>query len=125
MTWPTIGTRGTDGTIHLSVRGKDDHLKWGTFHKTRNAKTIAFRVKRLTAADQIEADHTQQFPVSQLIVNASLSLRIALRRLLYIDLPLPHRKPMASEEFAEQHKNDHLVSRDSNEPLEWPDWPKE
>jgi hypothetical protein len=76
-----------DTVLHLSVRGIRDHspVPFGTFDVTKNPKTIPFRIKTPTSRDEEEVAQAKKNPVSMLTINASLALRIALRRLLYID----------------------------------------
>lgn len=78
--------RAQDGVLQLSVRGTRDH--WGPlgrFNSEDSPKTIEFNVKTPTDHDKEEAVQARESPVALLTINASLSLRLALRRLLYID----------------------------------------
>lgn len=78
-----------DGVLDLSVRGVRDHspAPFGTFDTTADPKTIRFTVKESTDADERIAEEARENPVTVLTINASLALRIALRRLLHIDSP--------------------------------------
>jgi hypothetical protein len=77
------------GVLQLSVRGTNDHspVPFGTFDVTEDPKTIPFTVKTPTTKDEEEAAQAKENPVSMLTINASLTLHIALRRLLYMDKP--------------------------------------
>ena len=103
--WAHIKARVSNDMLQLSVRGTDDHspFPFGTFDKTANPRTIPFKVKTPTADDERAAERAKDNQVSNLTINASLSVRLALRRLLYIDEPLPRRKPMASQEFLDKY----------------------
>jgi hypothetical protein len=94
-----------DRALELSVRGTGDHSPhpFGTFDATTRPKTIPFKIKTPTADDKEAAEYAKENPVTELTVNAILSLKLALRRLLYIDVPLPRRKPMASQEFLDKY----------------------
>ena len=101
-----VKRRVKDGALELSVRGTDDHHSphpFGTFDATTRPKTIPFKIKTPTADDKEAAEYAKENPVTELTVNAILSLKFALRRLLYIDVPLPRRKPMASQEFLDKY----------------------
>lgn len=78
--------RGRDGEVELSVKGAGDHspAPFGTFDNTADPKTIRFKVKSSTDADLKAAEEAKNNPVTTLTINASLALRIALRRLLNI-----------------------------------------
>jgi hypothetical protein len=97
--------RVKDGVLRLSVRGTHDHVPapFGSFDTTDDPKTIGFKIKSPTSDDEKEAEKVKENPVSVLAINASLSLRIALRRLLYIDGPAPNQKPFASQAFLDKY----------------------
>lgn len=82
-----IRALGNDGVLHLSVKGIGDHspVPFGTFDVTENPKTLTFRTKAATEKDGEDAGQAYENPTSLLTINASLALRIALRRLLHID----------------------------------------
>lgn len=82
-----IRALGKDGVLHLSVKGIGDHspVPFGTFDVTENPKTLTFRTKAATEKDGEDAGQAFENPTSLLTINASLALRIALRRLLHID----------------------------------------
>ena len=78
--------RSHDGEVQLSVKGVGEHSPvFGSFDKTTDPKTISFKIKPATDEDEKAAKEAKDNPVSMLTINASLALRIALRRLLYID----------------------------------------
>jgi hypothetical protein len=82
-----VRERSRDGEVQLSVKGVGDHspAPFGTFDNTADPKTITFKIKPATDEDEKAAEAAKNNPVSMLTINASLALRIALRRLLYID----------------------------------------
>jgi hypothetical protein len=100
-----VKSRVKDGVLQLSVRGTHDHAPaaFGSFDTTHDPKTIAFKIKSPTSDDEKDAEEAKENPFSVLAINANLSLRIALRRLLYIDGPAPKRKPFASQAFLDKH----------------------
>ena len=74
-------------TLRLSVRGVEDHLtNSGHFHYDNDPKTVLFKVKEPSLEDRERAIWAYENPVSVLTINASLSLRLALRRLLRFDV---------------------------------------
>lgn len=75
-----------DGMLRLSVKGIADHHPedmGGTFN-SETSKVVEFSVRRAPIDIREALDHVQQNPLSLLTINASLALRLALRRLLYL-----------------------------------------
>jgi hypothetical protein len=87
-----------NGEMRVSVKGWHDHAKppFGTFESTADPKTTRFTVKKFSEEDEAAAREASETAVSKLSINASLALRIALRRLLCIepsqDVPVPHEQ---------------------------------
>jgi hypothetical protein len=84
-----IKARAKNGVLQLSVLGIGDHspAPFGSFDNTANPKTLAIKTKTAASDDEKSAEQAKKNPVSMLTINASLALRVALRRLLYIEKP--------------------------------------
>ncbi len=79
------------GEAQLSVLGVQDHLPAppGSFSKGNDPKTLRFSTKTVTEEDERAARGATKSHVSMLIIDVEFALRVALRRLLYVDKPQP------------------------------------